>query len=119
MAETVIQAFQTFSVSDSTKKGFVYLVVEENDPNGPLNYKIGQSENPEKRLPALQTGNPRRLIFKWKCAVNDMSAAEKSAKQALVQYRCTLGGGIEWYTAGPDKMVDLIEKFEDAVANSS
>jgi hypothetical protein len=104
----------------SIRDGFVYLVFEANiDPKGPFNYKIGQSEDPEKRLPALQTGNPRRLIFKWKCAVNDMSAAEKSAKQALVQYRCTLGGGTEWYTAGPDKMVNLIQKFQGAVANSS
>jgi hypothetical protein len=35
-----------------------------------------------------------------------MSTAENSAKEALKEYNCTLGGGTEWYTAGPDKMVD-------------
>ena len=44
---------------------YVYLVCETNsiNPNGPLNYKVGQSGNPVQRLPALQTGNPRKLEF--------------------------------------------------------
>ena len=84
-SDTLSKCFNTLSVSNS---GYVYLVVEENenDPNGPLNYKIGQSEDPEKRLPALQTGNPRKLRLLLEREVNDMRAAEKSAKEALKEY---------------------------------
>jgi hypothetical protein len=71
----------------SIRDGFVYLVFEANiDPKGPFNYKIGQSEDPEKRLPALQTGNPRKLRLLLEREVNDMRAAEKSAKEALKEY---------------------------------
>ena len=46
-----------------------------------------------------------------------MSAAEKSAKQALVKYKCTLGGGTEWYTAGPKQYDIFIKTFKEAVAD--
>ena len=48
--------------------------------------------------------------------VNNMSAAEKSAKDALKEYKCTLGGGTEWYTAGPLQYDIFIKTFEEAVA---
>ncbi|CAI8056479.1 hypothetical protein GBAR_LOCUS30778 [Geodia barretti] len=95
--------------------GYVYLVVEENDPKGPLNYKVGLSENPHVRVGKLQTGNPRKLRLFLECKVDNMSAAERSAKQALVHYKCRLGGGTEWYTAGPEEEEDLIKTFEKAV----
>ena len=48
--------------------------------------------------------------------MEDKSAAEKAAKDALAKYPCQLGGGIEWYTAQPDQRADLIKDFKGAVA---
>ena len=52
-----------------------------------------------------------------KFTVKDMTAAENRAKEALKEYKCTLGGGTEWYTVGQDKSGELIQKFTAAVTN--
>ena len=48
-----------------------------------------------------------------------MNKAERAAKAALVVgYKCTLGGGIEWFTVSVgDEEKTLVKKFEAAVAN--
>ena len=116
-AKHLAMVFNIMSLSDS-KPGCVYLVLEVNDPNGPHNYKVGQSGGPDTRLSTLQTGNPRKLEFVSSCKiqVSDMSAAEKAAKVALLPYKCNLGGGIEWYTAQPGQDAALKMTFENAVA---
>ena len=49
-----------FNAMSIGNPGFVYLIVEGNNPNGPFNYKVGQSEKPDVRVGKLQTGNPRK-----------------------------------------------------------
>ena len=50
--------------------------------------------------------------------MKNMTDAEKSAKDALMQYKCPLGGGTEWYTAkNTGESAVLINKFKKAVAN--
>ena len=99
------------------KPGYVYMVHETRNEGNPQNYKIGQSGKPEDRLSTLQTGNPRKLVEVPGCTieVNDMSKAEKDAKIALKSYKCTLGGGIEWFTATEEEYDAFIKAFKDAV----
>ena len=50
-------------------------------------------------------------------AVNDQCACENELKAALQEYKCTLGGGTEWYTAEPDEVENLKRIFTDTVKN--
>ena len=111
----VCEGFKAFSVKES----IVYLILEgNNDPDGPLFYKVGKTDNSKTRLRDLQTGNPRKLEYVLKFTVKDMTAAENRAKEALKTcYKCKLGGGTEWYEVELDERGNLIKKFEDAVAN--
>ena len=109
------EGVKTLSV---VKESIVYLILEgNNDPDGPLFYKVGKTDNSKKRLSDLQTGNPRKLQYEEKVEVKDMTAAENSAKEALKEYKCTFGGGTEWFKVGLDKRGDLIKKFKAAVLN--
>ena len=112
--EGVCEGVKTLSVKES----IVYLMLEgNNDPEGPLFYKVGKTDDSKTRLQNLQTGNPRNLEYVLKLTVKDMTAAENRAKVALKEYKCTLGGGTEWYKVGLDKSGDLIQKFTAAVLN--
>lgn len=95
----------------------MYLIVEDNinAPKGPLNYKVGKSKDPVDRLRDLQTGNPRKLQFIYEIPVDNMTAKEGAAKQALKGYKCALGGGTEWFTADSTQKADLMKKFTEAV----
>ena len=55
-------------------------------------YKIGRSNNPERRRGELQTGNPRRLHFHcnpkyWQVNDNQASTIEKAALNAVSQVK--------------------------------
>ena len=42
--------------------------------------------------------------------------AENAAKKALVDYKCVLGGGTEWYTAHTrQEKAKLVETYKNAV----
>lgn len=47
------------------KKHYLYAITDGE------NIKVGYSVNPEKRLKAMQTGNPNELKLLWKCFVGD------------------------------------------------
>ena len=95
-----------FSLSEdrqkATSSGFLYRIVEE----GTSFFKIGRSVDPENRLRALQTGNPRRLVLSrhlWRVE-NNLSGFEadvlKSLSSSMIAERCqgVLGGGAEWFS---------------------
>ena len=120
MAEfNVGQLSKSVAALSLTKPGDVYLIREKPEKTAVVvHYKVGQSNDREKRKSDLQTGNPRNLEFSSAFEVNDMNKAERAAKAALGEYKCTLGGGIEWFTASVgDEEKTLVKKFEVAVAN--
>ena len=95
--------------------GYVYLIRETNPLADPQNFKVGQTVNPNKRISDLQTGNPRPLSF-WRCVqVNNMDVSERAAQGALHNYRCTLGGGTEWFTAQTNQVGTLVRIFNQNV----
>ena len=81
------------------EEGYVYLIVENPDNSPNFYFKIGYSVDPNKRHDNLQTGNPRKLALVYSRQVKDHVACEGKLKNALKNYKSTLGGGTEWYTA--------------------
>ena len=119
MAEFGVGQLSKSVAALNLKPGHVYLIRDKPAIMAEVvHYKVGQSNDREKRISDLQTGNPRKLEFSSEVAVNDMNKAERAAKAALGEYKCTLGGGIEWFTvpAGGEEKT-LVKKFQDAVAN--
>ena len=101
--------------TDAPSRGYVYLIEEVNrDGRAPKNFKVGQTLNPSKRLSDLQTGNPRKLNMRPE-AVKNMDACENELLSALSNYRCTLGGGTEWFTAQPNQVGNLKGTFTRVV----
>ena len=55
-----------------TKPGDVYLIREKPEETAVVvHYKVGQSNDREKRKSDLQTGNPRNLDFSSQIEVNE------------------------------------------------
>ena len=111
--EETIKAVQSLSLKDE----YVYLIHEEpSDASGKVNYKVGRSGDPDKRMGDLQTGNIRKFTLVWTFAdKTGKGEGEGNAKTALKEYKRNLGGGTEWFTANEEKQCDdLIQKFKDA-----
>lgn len=103
--------------TDGPRRGYVYLIEEVNqDGRAPKNFKVGQTVNPSKRFSDLQTGNPRKLNPRPE-VVKNMDACENELLSALSYYRCTLGGGTEWFTAQPNQIRNLKATFTRIVRN--
>ena len=69
----------------------------------------------QKRLHDLQTGNAHPLKIWRDCKVEVLQQldAEKVAKQALEEYKVSLGGGTEWFKVAENeqqKLYDLLYK---------
>jgi predicted GIY-YIG superfamily endonuclease len=76
---------------------FVYVLT-----NG-MDYKVGISVNPEKRIKQLQTGNGDTLSLVWTKRVRDRDAArsfERDIHRGLKQ--CKKEG--EWFKLPPEKV---------------
>ena len=73
--------------------GYAYLVAEEGSGKY---FKVGRTVDPVKRLKALQTGHPRKLIMK-PVPVSDMAAAERDLLQTMREKFCKADGGTEWF----------------------
>ena len=73
---------------------YLYIIHEK----GTHYYKIGISDDPDKRLADLQTGNPRELerisVMKFDQNVKDV---EGNLQQELKRYRKGIKGGTEWF----------------------
>ena len=95
--------------------GYVYLIRETNPPGAPQNFKVGQTVDLKKRLSDLQTGNQRPLSYLRYVQVNNTNYYERAAQGALHNYRCTLGGGTEWFTAQPNQVNTLVRIFNQSV----
>lgn len=97
---------------------FVFLVHEAQDQNGPQNYKIGQSKDPERYLNMLQAGNPRtlELIPEYVIPVDNASVAKAAAKRRWEGYEYLFEGITAWYTVPPRQNEERLGEFRDAVA---
>ena len=63
-----------FKVNQFTLKKYIYLISDSNT----YYYKIGISNNPEKRLKQLSTGNQSKLKIIHKILCENYSAVEKA-----------------------------------------
>ena len=91
---------------DGAGPGYVYLMKA-----GPNYFKVGQTRDPRKRRSDLQTGNPQPLEYLRCVEVTDMDASERAVQGALYNYRSTLGGGTEWFTAQQNQVNTLVKIF--------
>ena len=78
---------------------YVYLITEKNNSKKNKPVKIGYSNDPDKRLATLQTGNPRELIVAVAIAF-DTELMAREAERALHElaerkYRRLVG---EWFS---------------------
>ena len=99
-------------------QGYVYIIQEGDGYGGATSYyKVGSSDNLNKRLQDLQTGNPRPIGIVEHWQVHDKTSAERAAHNAVAGYASMLGGGREWYKFVPDNdWRDFRTKINVAVA---
>jgi len=98
---------------------FVYLIAHAGEangnPRGPI--KVGFSKYPDKRLLALQTGNPRRLeiVFMFRTPSRDLALySERVFHEVCAKDR--LAG--EWFDQSPvAALVTLIKCFFASVTD--
>jgi len=80
---------------------FIYAI--GNDGN---RQKIGISNNPEKRLRSLQTGNPDKLMIHYIFEVDDRYAARYEAHiHSCHRYKKKVG---EWFDMTKEEVVDML-----------
>jgi hypothetical protein len=84
-----------------TKSGSLYLFMEKTATNGHYYYKIGQTDDVNKRITPFSTGNSHPMELRKSRNVNDKSAAEHLLKVTYIRrgFTCKLGGGTEWFEA--------------------
>ena len=81
------------------KKGYIYIISEENDLHG-CRVKVGATErDPTERVAELQTGNSNLLILRAYVRVTNMGEAEKRIHKAMMggNLRQGITGGTEWF----------------------
>jgi site-specific recombinase XerD len=94
--------------AECKNKGFVYVICE-NQESGPT--KIGLSNSPSKRMPALQTGNPRKLkmVAKFKC--ENMTSFERLMHRHFAKRH--LNG--EWFDVAPNEAVEAVKNYLELI----
>ena len=93
-----------FRARAHSKEEYIYIIAEKTSKVGAGGYtgyyKVGRTDNLEKRLDALQTGNPRKLECVGFIQVESSQAntAEAAAHRAVRgQYQSDENGGTEWF----------------------
>ena len=71
-------------------------------PSHPV--KIGIAKDPEKRLAALQTGFPHRLLIHFTASVSNGRSVERACHMTLSANR--LEG--EWFDVTPDRAIEVV-----------
>jgi site-specific recombinase XerD len=96
------------SPDQNENKGFIYVVCE-NQESGPT--KIGLSNSPSKRMPTLQTGNPRKLkmVAKFKC--ENMTSFERLTHRHFADRH--LNG--EWFDVAPNEAIEAIKNYLELI----
>lgn len=94
----------TNNITNTRKSaGFVYLI---HDAAGL--YKVGYSANPEARVLAMQSGNPRTLTLISKVAVDNRVEAERILHERLKNFHVIR----EWYSLDLTVWTDAILSLE-------
>ena len=107
---------RTVSDGVSNDEGYVYCIAEYEDGRKTGYFKIGTTNNPDKRLQDLQTGNPRELkIWKEPLLVSQRLDAEKAAHAAVEKYKVDQGGGTEWFKVPQDEQDKFYDLFCEAI----
>ena len=99
----------------ASEPGYVYLMWED----GTKNFKIGRTNNPERRRRELQTGNSRNLPMRY-VPVSNMAAAEGAVKNAMkLHCKHIQEGGKEWFRPERGDSKEYAEQiFMDTVKGS-
>lgn len=102
------RALRKTKIGDVKRKGFIYVVCE-NQESGPT--KIGLSNSPSKRMPTLQTGNPRKLkmVAKFKC--ENMTSFERLMHRHFAEHH--LNG--EWFDVSPNEAVEAVRNYLELI----
>lgn len=82
----------------------LYIIGAEKDL-----YKIGISDNPERRLKQLQTGNGHKLKLIDKFKIENERVIEKRLHNMLWQYKSVLGKN-EWFVLSQDA-IDWLKEY--------
>lgn len=91
--------------AEKTKLGFVYAVT---NPAWPDKIKIGRTENPQRRVAQLQTGDPHKAYSMVYCKFfTDCHMAEHQAHEAAATRSPTQNG--EWFTLAKYEVVNIIK----------
>ena len=100
------------SVAKAQRTGFVYILREDVGPY----HKVGITNDVDRRVRDLQTGNPRKLHVVYKKEVNDVSKAETAAKEAAKDFKvsASMQGGTEWYNVPANQY----NAFENAIEHA-
>ena len=80
--------------------------------------KVGYTNDCDRRVGELQSGNPHELQCRYTWWVTNRHRAERKAHEALDEreLRVNCGGGTEWFRVEND--LDDIENFADIVRNA-
>ena len=117
MAELLIKPLENLTTQD--RPGHVYMI-QESTGTGKIPtdyYKIGSTNDPQKRISDLRTGNPRNLNYIAQYYVKDKIAAERNAQEKLKNYlvQDNPEGGKEWYKVLANQLESFKQGFKTAV----
>lgn len=93
------------------KAGFVYVILDTEDNSR----KLGKSKNVARRIQAIQTGNPHKLIVEYCLAVKNMAKAESSLHLLFAAKRLRKG---EWFMLDDTDLVLLQKVFSTEISKT-
>ena len=98
-----------FSAHES---GYIYIITQEGQSGEPFTLcKVGRTNDLNRRLGQLQTGNPQLLDYYRTFSVRDMAEAEKMAHTAVSKYHTTG----EWFRVPKREMAAFVGEIASAV----
>ena len=94
------------------ESGFIYVL---SNPSQPHLYKIGftRESSVEKRIRAYQTGSSTPFVIEYSLFTSNPYQKEQIIHKFLEKYRCTYGGGREWFErVSLETIIGLISEVE-------
>ena len=107
--------------SSRSTPGYIYIITMDDceGHSAPPFAKIGYTNDCDRRIGELQSGNPHELICRFTFWVSNRHRAEQEAHDALDEQglRVYCGGGTEWFTVtgGLDDIDDFAEIVRAAI----
>lgn len=93
--------------------GYVYLMISTDETNT-TTFKIGASNNPEKRVKSLQTGNPNKILLHRKYESKNYLKVERWLHR---QYQTKTEAKNEWRTLTDEQVLSFSDNCKIADDN--